>query len=896
MTKKYSLLVIVCLALFNLKELNAQWTKHIFPHFRTANDVVLVDSLTVIGVGGNQFNDAIRTISISYDRCDGWNLIEDGIAQWMKAVCKVNANNFIAVGDTGSVLRSTNKGANWSVISGLPIIAKERQLNSVFFVDSNVGYIAAGSLQLDSMQTIFKTIDGGLTWTVNRDTLGAWLNKIYFLNADTGFAVGNKGMVLQTFNAGSSWHQLYTPGNTATRTFNDISFINRNTGFLVGGNKTNDSIQTILKTNDKGITWSIISDNLGSMLNDIAFLNDSIGYIVGDKGEVLTTIDGGNTWTSLGLTSQITDDQDLLAITFWDEDFGVIVGRNGIVLRTLNIVGKPDATTLSPENVTSASATIKGFVVANNKPTFATFEYGITTALGTLIAATPDSIFGTDTTYISAQLSGLQSNTFYYYRVNAQNAKGSYSGNIKYFYTGDCMIPNCSFEEWDTATVDYPTGWMSGGSVTTTTSYNGSTAIKLKSEAPTYNSKKSISMVVYGDVANDKFAARLGLSSARPDSLVFWANYNVAVGDTALGILIFKKNGQIWFFHKVPLLGSSSGTWERISSYIDYPSSDMPDSVIIGFASGNVFMDSIIIPGSELLVDDVSLIGISEVIPNRDFESISSKSIDYPLAWSTSEGDDGFRSDSNVIDLIQQTTDKAEGQYAIRIESDPSADVSKRNDWGIEIGEQKQNYSIPGFKVGSKYSTFNFYAKYFPENNDTLVAYVSLIKNRQNVGGAYFWGTTKVMSYTGFSLPIWYVNPNDVPDSAIVKFSIRRGNQGTKSSVAYIDNISFDGFRPIDSTILSTKEVENSIVDFLCKIYPNPAHSNLSIEYFNNREENVEISISDLSGKVVYTITEKKPQGVTKSTIDIKNLISGTYFLRLKNSLYYTNRKIVITN
>ncbi|HRN95435.1 MAG TPA: hypothetical protein PL084_11990, partial [Chitinophagales bacterium] len=57
----YSLYLVVGLLLLGLQDLRAQWTKHIFPHFRTANDVVLVDSLTVVGVGGNRFNDAIRT-------------------------------------------------------------------------------------------------------------------------------------------------------------------------------------------------------------------------------------------------------------------------------------------------------------------------------------------------------------------------------------------------------------------------------------------------------------------------------------------------------------------------------------------------------------------------------------------------------------------------------------------------------------------------------------------------------------------------------------------------------------------------------------------------------------------------------------------------------------------
>lgn len=889
----YSLYLVVGLLLLGLQDLRAQWTKHIFPHFRTANDVVLVDSLTVVGVGGNRFNDAIRTIAISYDRSTSWNIVEDGIAQWVKAVYKVNANNLIAVGDTGSVLRSTNKGTNWNVISGLPVVTQERQLNSVFFVDSNVGYIAAGSLQLDSMQTIFKTIDGGLTWAVNRDTLGAWLNKIYFLNADTGFAVGNKGMVLQTVDAGTSWKAISMPGNTATRTFNDVLFVNSSLGFVVGGNKTNDSIQTILKTNDLGQTWSILSDNLGSMLNDIAFVNDTIGYIVGDKGEVLTTNDAGNSWSSLGLTSQLTDDQDLLAVTFWDEDFGLIVGRNGVILRTLNLAGKPNATTLNSENVAATSAKINGLVVANNKPTYTTFEYGVTTALGTSVVATPDSIFGTDTTYVSAQLSGLQPNTFYYYRVNAENIKGNRVGDIKSFYTGDCIIPNCGFEEWDSVSLDYPTGWMFVGSVSKTTSYNGSTAIRLATEEMPYNSSgKQGSAIVYGDVANDKFGAYLGLSSGRPDSLVFWANYNVAAGDTAFGVVIFKRNGQPWFFHKAPMVGSSGGNWQRISSYINYPSADMPDSVLVGITSNNIFIDSVVIPGSVVLVDDVKLTGIADTIPNSNFESSSTTTFNYPLYWNTSESDNGFGIDSG-IKTIQQTTDRIEGNFAIRLETDPEAN----RDCMITIGEMRQNnYTVPGFKVGGRYSTFNFYAKFLPQNSDTLNAYVFLIKNGQAIGNAWYSIISTTPSYTPFSVPIWYMNPNDIPDSAIVQFQIRIEDQGTKSSVAYIDNLSFDGFRAIDSTLVGIKKSGSLLSDLMCNIYPNPAKSNLNIEYFNNRAGETQINILDLTGRVVFSSTKQSPQGMAKTQIDIANFATGTYYVSIKNELYFINRKIMIAH
>src|SRR5438067_13068298 len=61
-------------------------------------------------------------------------------------------------------------------------------LNSVYFVDANTGYIAADS---NSSPRVLKTTNGGLNWT--RQTIpitGPSLRTIFFLDANTGYAGG----------------------------------------------------------------------------------------------------------------------------------------------------------------------------------------------------------------------------------------------------------------------------------------------------------------------------------------------------------------------------------------------------------------------------------------------------------------------------------------------------------------------------------------------------------------------------------------------------------------------------------------------------------------------------------------------------------------------------------
>ncbi|WP_343633000.1 T9SS type A sorting domain-containing protein [Fluviicola sp.] len=71
------------------------------------------------------------------------------------------------------------------------------------------------------------------------------------------------------------------------------------------------------------------------------------------------------------------------------------------------------------------------------------------------------------------------------------------------------------------------------------------------------------------------------------------------------------------------------------------------------------------------------------------------------------------------------------------------------------------------------------------------------------------------------------------------------------------------------------------------KLYPNPAISNLTIELTDNVAI-AELTVVDLSGKVVYTST------ITGSeTIDVSNLTSGVYVVRLNNNGQVSSTRFV---
>ena len=95
----------------------------------------------------------------------------------------------------------------------------------------------------------------------------------------------------------------------------------------------------------------------------------------------------------------------------------------------------PTVTTNSATNVTENSATLNGTVNPNNSSTTVIFEYGTSASYGTEITATPSPVDGNSNSSVSANLSGLQSNTTYHYRVRATNSVGISGGTDVTFTT-----------------------------------------------------------------------------------------------------------------------------------------------------------------------------------------------------------------------------------------------------------------------------------------------------------------------------------------------------------------------------------------------------------------------------------------------------------------------------
>ncbi|MEI8006015.1 MAG: hypothetical protein WCI48_07395, partial [Bacteroidota bacterium] len=78
-------------------------------------------------------------------------------------------------------------------------------------------------------------------------------------------------------------------------------------------------------------------------------------------------------------------------------------------------------TTTAATNVTTANATINGSITAASLSVTSGFDYGLTVAYGTPVAATPASVTGNTATPITANLTGLAVNSTYHFRAKGTN-------------------------------------------------------------------------------------------------------------------------------------------------------------------------------------------------------------------------------------------------------------------------------------------------------------------------------------------------------------------------------------------------------------------------------------------------------------------------------------------
>lgn len=254
------------------------------------------------------------------DAGDTWQLLPQGPAQRLNGIWFTSNTKGFVSGDS-SLYSTTDGGMSWSK---LPIVFPG-WMTKIFFVNSNTGYLIGEGDGL-----IYKTTDGGDTWNNIYQHEYKWPRSIYFINEDTGY-VALETSVLKTTNGGIDWTETEL-SNTEYVLLLDIFFPTPEVGYAGGfGGK-------IYKTSDAGTTWTeqFFSENSYHTIISIHFIDQYKGFIGGDGSGFFQTADGGNSWTKIQYMTGFHDD-----ICFTSSSTGYIVGSYGKIMRTSNAGAVP---------------------------------------------------------------------------------------------------------------------------------------------------------------------------------------------------------------------------------------------------------------------------------------------------------------------------------------------------------------------------------------------------------------------------------------------------------------------------------------------------------------------------------------------------------------------------
>ena len=260
----------------------------------------------------------------------------------LRGLSVVNEKIVWASGTDGTVIRTVDGGAKWTVMTVTG--AEKLDFRDIEAFDANTAYIL--SIGNGESSRIYKTTDGGKSWNLQFkntnekaffDAIACWDKNKCIAMSDP---VDSKYVLIETKN-GTNWNPVDTSRMPAAKE-GEAAFAasgtclithSKRNAFLVSGG----TAARVFRSNDRGKTWSvsdtpIVSGTAGSGLFSIAMKDSKNGVIVGGNYEkpdektnnLAITRDGGKTWTAVNDLSGYRS-----GVAYLNKNNVVAVGTNG---------------------------------------------------------------------------------------------------------------------------------------------------------------------------------------------------------------------------------------------------------------------------------------------------------------------------------------------------------------------------------------------------------------------------------------------------------------------------------------------------------------------------------------------------------------------------------------
>ncbi|MDT3695993.1 MAG: YCF48-related protein [Ignavibacterium sp.] len=200
-------------------------------------------------------------------------------------------------GNNGELLFTTNAGENWNIVS----TGYSFNPAKICFINLDVGWVIGYS---SNAARIIKTTDGAQSWIdVSPQNLPDLLYDIDFINEQTGYVVGEHGIVIKTTDGGNIWNQISPDPWPLGPAFTSIQFVNENYGWILTDEIYNSLGSSLFCTTDGGSSWDLQAFLPGTRSSIFIYDLNTGWYVAGNNiageptiGFVYKTTNGGSTF------------------------------------------------------------------------------------------------------------------------------------------------------------------------------------------------------------------------------------------------------------------------------------------------------------------------------------------------------------------------------------------------------------------------------------------------------------------------------------------------------------------------------------------------------------------------------------------------------------------------
>lgn len=322
---------LFCLALILPTTLPAQWIPVTSATSRNLHDVYLLNPDYGVAVGDTS------TVLVTTDGGNSWLPVASGFKESFQSALVLDEDSLLIAGGNyfdGAVYRTPNGGFNWN------------------FVGEGIDLATNGSLifALDN-ETIYKSFNRGAGWKSSVIIIGSTivLDKLIFPADSTGYCFGNiagfatiSAFGYRTEDAGDTWSSLFEVDFPNANAYTAAAFPHPDTGFVFTNayedfqpgaqNQLVRITDFIYDDSDFSDSWrfsaEIVNEDIPGLINDAYFLNTQVGYAVSENGNIYKTVNGGKDWTV-----DYEGDTPLNALFVIEEETAIAVGDNGGILK-----------------------------------------------------------------------------------------------------------------------------------------------------------------------------------------------------------------------------------------------------------------------------------------------------------------------------------------------------------------------------------------------------------------------------------------------------------------------------------------------------------------------------------------------------------------------------------